>query len=96
MNYVSSLIISDPSKGKVNYVMKACGGVNVQIHIFFISALAGDEWSASRPGRFTPRESAPGTHWIGGWVDPTAGPDDVEKILDPTGTRTPTLRSPTP
>jgi hypothetical protein len=28
------------------------------------------EWSVSCPGRFTPRERAPGTHWIGGWVDP--------------------------
>jgi hypothetical protein len=25
------------------------------------SALRGGEWSASRPGRFTPRERAPGT-----------------------------------
>jgi hypothetical protein len=24
-------------------------------------------------------ERAPGTHWIGGWVDPSAGLDDVEK-----------------
>jgi hypothetical protein len=24
-----------------------------------------DEWSDSRPGRFTPRERAPSTHWIG-------------------------------
>jgi hypothetical protein len=32
------------------------------------SALDVGEWSASRPGRFTPRERAPGTHWIGGWV----------------------------
>jgi len=30
------------------------------------SALDGGEWSASRPGRFTPREIAPGIHWIGG------------------------------
>jgi hypothetical protein len=30
--------------------------------------LDGGEWSASRPGRFTPKERAPGTHWIGGWV----------------------------
>jgi hypothetical protein len=30
------------------------------------SALDGVEWSASRPGRFTPRERATGTHWIGG------------------------------
>jgi hypothetical protein len=27
-------------------------------------------WLASRPCRFTPRERSPGTHWIGGWVDP--------------------------
>jgi hypothetical protein len=33
------------------------------------SALDGNEWSASRPGRFTSRERAPGTHWIEGWVD---------------------------
>jgi hypothetical protein len=30
------------------------------------------EWSASRPCRFTPKERAPGTHWIGGWVGPRA------------------------
>jgi hypothetical protein len=29
------------------------------------SSLDGGGWSASRPGRFTPRERAPGTHWIG-------------------------------
>jgi hypothetical protein len=28
---------------------------------------------------FNPKESAPGTYWIGGWVDPRAGLDDVEK-----------------
>jgi hypothetical protein len=33
------------------------------------------EWSASIPGRFTPGEIDPGTHWIGGRV----GLDDVEK-----------------
>jgi hypothetical protein len=36
------------------------------------SALDGGEWSASRAGRFTPGERAPGTHWIGGWVGPGA------------------------
>jgi hypothetical protein len=50
--------------------MKAYRGVNVQTHVFLTSALVGGEWSASRPGRFTPGEIAPGTHWIGGWVDP--------------------------
>jgi Rad3-related DNA helicase len=38
------------------------------------SALDGGEWSASRPGRFTS-----GTLSIGGWVDPRAGLDEVEK-----------------
>jgi hypothetical protein len=53
--------------------------VDVYIHIFLISALAGGEWSASHPGRFTPWERAPATHWIGGWVHPRAGQDDVKK-----------------
>jgi hypothetical protein len=30
------------------------------------SALDGGEWSVSHPVRFTPRERAPGTHWIRG------------------------------
>jgi hypothetical protein len=34
--------------------MKEYGGVDVQIHIFLTSALDGGEWSAPRPGRFTP------------------------------------------
>jgi hypothetical protein len=44
--------------------------VDVYIHIFLTSALAGGEWSALRPGRFTSRARAHGTHSIGGWVDP--------------------------
>jgi hypothetical protein len=43
------------------------------------SALDGGEWLASRPGRFTPREGTPGTHWIGGWVGPRAVLDAVVK-----------------
>jgi hypothetical protein len=35
-----------------------------------ISALDGGERSPSRTSRFNPRERAPGTHWIGGWVCP--------------------------
>jgi hypothetical protein len=31
------------------------------------------------PGRFTPGERAPGTHWVGCWVDPSGGLGDVEK-----------------
>jgi hypothetical protein len=46
--------------------MKAYGGVDVKIHVFFTSAVVGGEWS-------------PGTHWIGGWVDTRAGENDMEK-----------------
>jgi hypothetical protein len=31
------------------------------------------------PGRFTPRERAPGTHWIGAWVGPRTVLDAVVK-----------------
>jgi len=34
--------------------MKTYGGVEVQLRICLIAALGGVEWSASRPGRFTP------------------------------------------
>jgi hypothetical protein len=49
------------------------------MHIFLTWALAGGECSALRPGRCTPGERVPGTHWIGGWVDPKAGLDGLEK-----------------
>jgi len=50
--------------------MKAYGGVKVKIHTFLASEIDGGEWSASLPGRFIPRERAPGTGWLGGWVSP--------------------------
>jgi hypothetical protein len=53
--------------------------VDVQIHIFLISALVGGEWSTSRPGRFTTGERTPDTHWIGDWVDLRAGLDNLKK-----------------
>jgi hypothetical protein len=59
--------------------MKAYWGLDMQIHIFLTSASVGDEWSASRPGRFIRGERAAGTHWIGGWVGPSVGLDDLEK-----------------
>jgi hypothetical protein len=39
------------------------------------------------PLPLNPRERAPGTHWIGGWLGPRAGLDDVEnrKFLTLTG-----------
>jgi hypothetical protein len=59
-----------------------------------ISALDGGEWSASRPGRFTPRERAPGTHWIGGWVGPRAVLDAVVKRKIHTSRRESNIRTP--
>jgi hypothetical protein len=59
--------------------MKTYGRVDVQIHVFLTSALVGGECSASPPSRFTPGGRAPGINWIGGWVGPRAGLDDMEK-----------------
>jgi hypothetical protein len=67
--------------------MKTYGGVDVQTHVFLTSAIVGGEWSPSYPDRFNPGETAPGTHWIGGWVGPRVGVDDMEirKFLPPLG-----------
>jgi hypothetical protein len=62
--------------------MKAYVGVDVQTHFFLTSALVGGEWSASRTGHLTTGERTPGTHYLGSWVGPREGLDDVEKILD--------------
>jgi hypothetical protein len=59
--------------------MMVYGAVEVYTHVFLTSALVGGERSASRPDRFTPGERPPGTHWIGGWVNPRAGLDNMEK-----------------
>jgi hypothetical protein len=58
--------------------MKAYGGVNVYIHIFLTSALAGGEGSASNPGHFTHRGETPGNRRIGGWMGLRAGQDTRE------------------
>jgi hypothetical protein len=58
--------------------MKTYERADVKTHVFLTSVLVGGGGSASRPCRFTPREKATGTHWIGGWVDPRAVLDDME------------------
>jgi hypothetical protein len=57
--------------------MKTYGGSGSIAPPFFTWALDGGEWSASRPRRFTPRGSAPGTHRRLG--EPRANLDAVEK-----------------
>jgi hypothetical protein len=54
------------------------GGGCANLH-FLDRGTVGREWSASRPSRCTPGESAPGTHWIGGWVAPRVSLDDMKK-----------------
>jgi hypothetical protein len=46
---------------------------------FFTTALYVGEWSASRPGRFTPGKIALSTHWVGSWVGLRAGLDTGEE-----------------
>jgi hypothetical protein len=58
------------------------------------SALDGVEWSTSRLGRFIPREKAPGTPWIGGWVSPRAVLDAVAKRKIPNPHRESNPRTP--
>jgi hypothetical protein len=53
--------------------------MELYIHAFLNSELDGGEWSASRPGRFTPGVRAPSTHYIGNMVGPRVGLDAVAK-----------------
>jgi len=46
---------------------------------FLTSAGNGGEWPTSHPGHLNPREKAPGTHCIGGWVGARACLDILEK-----------------
>jgi hypothetical protein len=56
-----------------SHAMKTYGRVAVQLQALLTSVLDGGEWSASQPGRLTPRERTPGTHRIGIWVGPRTG-----------------------
>jgi hypothetical protein len=58
----------------------------VTLHLFQTSTVNGNEWSASRPGRFSPRERASGTHWVG-WVGSRAVLDAVVKRKIPSPRR---------
>jgi len=41
------------------HAMNVYGTVEVQLHVFWTSALNGDEWSVSRPDRFTLENISP-------------------------------------
>jgi hypothetical protein len=51
----------------------------IYIEVFLTSAIVGGQLLASSSGRFIPGEGDHNTHWIGGWVDPRGGLDDVER-----------------
>jgi hypothetical protein len=55
-----------------------CGSGGIVPAILTLSLDCG-EWSASRIYGFISREIAPGTLWMGGWLNPEAGPDFVRK-----------------
>jgi hypothetical protein len=76
--------------------MKTYAEMDIWIRAFLTSALLGGEWSASQPVRFTPEGRAPGTHWVGGWVGPRIGLDDLgnRKILPLAGLEIRPLCSP--
>jgi hypothetical protein len=59
------------------------GGVDMYLQAFLTLALEGNEWSASRPSRFTSGEKAIGTYWMGDWEGPIAGLDAVAKRKNP-------------
>jgi hypothetical protein len=61
---------------------------------YLASALDGGEWSASRHGRFTPREIDPSTPWIRGWVGTRAVLDAVVKRKIPSPRRESNPRTP--
>jgi hypothetical protein len=50
---------------------------------FWISALDGNDWSASRLCLFTPGEKAPGTHYIGSCANYRASLGATEKKKSP-------------
>jgi hypothetical protein len=67
--------------------MKAYGGVDVWIHIFLTSALAEGECSASRPEDMDMSLGGPQSR---------SGRFEEEKIIYPTGTRTPIPQASSP
>jgi hypothetical protein len=73
--------------------MKAYEQVDVYTHIILTLAIVGGEWSASRPCRFTPLYLL--DRRLGG-PQRRYGRRGEENILDPTGTRIPIHRLPSP
>lgn len=65
--------------------MKTYGGVEVQLQAFLTLAQDGSEWSALRPSRLIPGQTAPGTLWTEDWVGSRAYLDMMGKESSLTG-----------
>jgi hypothetical protein len=65
--------------------MKEYWGVEVYLYAFFDLGTRWRSVVSFTPRPLYPRERAPVTHWIGGWVGPTAVQNGVvnRKILSP-------------
>jgi hypothetical protein len=67
------------SKSKVVRVLKGVWGSGC-IYPHFLHLGTSWRWVVSfTPRPLYPRERAPGTHWIGGWMDPQVGLNDVKR-----------------
>jgi hypothetical protein len=90
---VLSSLDSNTDKGKVavpdSISTAPCGYIDPRLHDL---GIVGGEWSASHPGRFTPRGKRPRYQLDNRLSGPQSrtGRYEKVKILDPTGTRTPT------
>jgi hypothetical protein len=77
--------------------MRKYGGVESELRVFLISALQRDECLGSRPCHYTPEETIPRNHCIGGWVGLTAGvyvTENRKHVLPMLGIETRLLCSP--
>ena len=61
------------------HAMKAHGGLEVLVHSFLTSAVAGRAWRASFSDRFIPGVWMPGTHWIRNMVGQRSDLEALEK-----------------
>ena len=75
--FINALMIC---KLVLTHAVESYGGVRFQVHSFGTMLLSGSELSALRIACFTPRRVVPRTHWKGGWVDPRAILDALEKL----------------
>jgi hypothetical protein len=59
--------------------MKTNGGVDVKNYIFLTTALMEVSDQLHDPAALLSREEPPSIHYIGGWISPRTGQDDVKR-----------------